>query len=161
MSRADIGRTKRPRTVNATNKQRPRFVCPSAKYLSSDETGSSEPVFVTLGAADGTFLERKRIGQQRHATFPVKVRAADIDGDGSIDLVVSDFQATALWLFLGDGHGNFSTPISIDTGAPVNDFELADLTGDGTIDIVTANTDHTASVLTNLGRSVRHRAVRP
>lgn len=125
----------------------------------SDESGSSEPVYVTLGAANGTFLERKRIGEQRHATFPVKVRAADIDGNGATDLVVSDFQATALWLFLGDGHGNFSTPISIDTGAPVNDFELADLTGDGTIDIVTANTDHTASVLTNLGQSVRHRAV--
>ena len=126
----------------------------------SDEVGSSEPVFVTLGAADGSFLERKRIGEQRHLTFPVKVRAADIDGDGAIDLVVSDFQATALTLFLGDGHGNFSpSPISIDAGAPVNDFDLADLNGDGAIDIVTANSDHTASVLTNLGRPGRHRAV--
>ena len=128
----------------------------------SDENGSLEPVFVALGAADGTFLERKRIGEQRHLTFPVKVRAADIDGDGASDLVVSDFQATTLTLFLGDGHGGFSpSPISIDAGASVNDFELADLNGDGSIDIVTANTDHTASVLTNLGRSVRHRAVRP
>jgi hypothetical protein len=128
----------------------------------SDEVGSSEPVFVTLGDADGTFLERKRISQQRHLSFPVKVRAGDIDGDGAIDLVITDFQSTTLSLFLGDGHGNFSQPpIALDAGAPINDFELADLNGDGTLDVVTANDDHTASILKNLGRPARHRAVRP
>ena len=38
---------------------------------------------------------------------------------------------------------------------------LADLNGDGTLDVVTANDDHTASILKNLGRPARHRAVRP
>lgn len=128
----------------------------------SDEVGSSEPVFVTLGRADGTFLERKRIAQQRHLSFPVKVRAGDIDGDGAADLVISDFQASTLSLFLGDGSGNFTqAPIALDAGAPINDFELADLNGDGSLDVVTANDDHTASILKNLGRPARHRAVRP
>ena len=44
MSRADIGRTNRPRMVNATNSQRPRFVCPRAKYLfSAEECDRSDP----------------------------------------------------------------------------------------------------------------------
>lgn len=128
----------------------------------SDEAGSSEPVFITLGSADGTFLERKRISQERHLSFPVKVRAGDIDGDGAVDLVILDFQSPALSLFLGDGNGNFDQrPIALEAGAPVNDFELADLNEDGTLDIVTANDDHTASILKNLGRPARHRAVRP
>jgi hypothetical protein len=128
----------------------------------SDEVGSAEPVFVSLGSPDGTFLERKRISQERHMAFPVKVRAGDIDGDGAVDLVITDFQSTTLSLFLADGHGNFSQPpIALDAGAPINDFELADLDGDGTLDIVTANDDHTASILKNLGRPARHRAVRP
>jgi hypothetical protein len=130
----------------------------------SDEPGSLEPVFITLGNADGTFRERTRIGQQqRHLTFPLKVRAGDIDGDGFVDLVISaDFRVPTLFVFLGDGHGNFNRePIAVDAGAPVNDFELADLSGDGHPDIVTANNDHTASVLTNLARSVRRRALRP
>jgi hypothetical protein len=129
---------------------------------SGDEEGVLEPVFVTLGAADGTFLERKRIGSGRHLALPVKVRAGDVDGDGAADLVVRDFVGGTLSLFLGDGRGNFNAePIPLDAGAPVNDFELADVNGDGTIDVVTANDDHTVSVLVNLGRFARRRAARP
>lgn len=128
----------------------------------SIEDGSSEAVFVTLGAADGTFSERRRIGQQRHLILPVKALAGDVDGDCAPDLVISDIASPALSIFLGDGNGNFSQqPISVDAGAPVNDFELADMNGDGMLDIVTANADHTASLLSNLGRPTRHRAVRP
>jgi hypothetical protein len=128
----------------------------------ADEAGSSEPVYVTLANADGTFLERKRIAQQRHLSFPVKARAGDVDGDGAVDLVISDFQSSALALYLGDGTGNFTRPpIALDAGAPINDFELANLDGDGTLDVVTANLDHTVSILKNLGRTSRHRAVRP
>jgi len=44
MSRADIGRTSRPRMVNATNSQRPLFVRPRTKYRSSaDECDASKP----------------------------------------------------------------------------------------------------------------------
>lgn len=58
MSRADIGRTSRPRTVKATNNQRARFVWPSAKYLfSSEEWLASEP------KAIGTLRKTSSISQ--------------------------------------------------------------------------------------------------
>lgn len=58
MSRADIGRTNRPRMVNAANNQRPRFVWPRAKYLASlDECDMSEP------NATGTLRKTSSISQ--------------------------------------------------------------------------------------------------
>src|SRR5437660_185497 len=58
MSRADIGRTNRSRTVNATNNQRPRLVWPRAKYLSSPEQWlASEP------KAIGTLRKTSSISQ--------------------------------------------------------------------------------------------------
>ena len=53
--------------------------------------------------------------------FPIKVRAADLDGDGRTDLVVSDFRATSLYYFRGDGAGGFGEGVAIDVGGPVND----------------------------------------
>ena len=58
MSRADMGRTNRPRTVNATNNHRPRFVCPRAKYRSSVEEW-----VVFKRNAIGTFKKTSSISQ--------------------------------------------------------------------------------------------------
>jgi hypothetical protein len=122
---------------------------------------SRESIFVTLARADGTFRDRKQLSGPRHVAFPIKVRAADLDGDGRLDLVVSDFRATNLYYFRGDGAGDFGEGVAIDVGGPVNDFELADVNGDGRPDLVTANDDHSVSVVINRGPCppARRRAV--
>lgn len=128
----------------------------------NDSQDPHEPVFVTLANADGTFRERKQLPFPRKVAFPVGVKAADLDGDGHADLVVSDFQATNLYYFRGNGTGDFEDGIAINAGAPVYAFEIADVNGDGYPDIVTANSDHTVSVLLNRGPCPpsRHRAAR-
>lgn len=124
------------------------------------DTSDSGSIFVTLGRADGTFLDRRE--SSPHVAFPTAVHAADVDGDGHADLLVSDFRATSIDYLPGDGAGNFSGPMAIDAGGPVNDFKIADVNGDGRPDIVTVNDDHSVSVMINLGpcRPPRHRAVR-
>lgn len=129
----------------------------------TDEEDALEAIFVTLGKADGTFLDRKRIAQPRHVAFPVVLRAGDFDGDGRADLVVSDFRATSLYWFRGDGRGSFAEAVAIDAGGPVNDLAVGDVNGDGRLDLATVNDDHSASVLINGEpcRQTRRRALRP
>jgi hypothetical protein len=114
------------------------------------EESANEPIFVTLGNADGTFGERRQLAHPRKVTFPV-VRVRDIDGDGHPDLIVSSLQATSLYLYRGNGAGDFEEGIAVDAGAPVNAFDIGDVNGDGYLDLVTANSDHTVSVIVNRG----------
>ena len=124
----------------------------------NDANSSSEPLFVTLAKPDGSFGDRVQLNHQRHIGFPIAVHAADFDGDGHVDLVVSDYQSPSLQFFRGDGTGNFAEAVAIDAGGAVIDFKIADVNGDGRPDIVTVNGDHSISVLINeAGR--RRRAV--
>jgi hypothetical protein len=127
----------------------------------TSENDPHEPIFITLARADGTFLERKQLMYPRNVTFPTSVSAADLDGDGHLDLVVSDFRSTHLYFYRGDGAGGFAAGVPIDAGGPVNAFAISDVNQDGHPDLVTANDDHTVSVLINRGScpSSRRRAV--
>jgi hypothetical protein len=125
------------------------------------ESDPLEPVFIRRGKADGTFLPREQFNQPRHIELPVGLAAGDFDGDGHVDLVVSDFRATRLYVFRGNGAGAFEEPAAFNTGGPVNRFKAADVNGDGRLDLVTVNDDHSVSVVINRGpcRAARRRAV--
>jgi len=77
--------------------------------------------------------------------------AADINGDGSPDLIVGDEQ-TGMFLYLGTGHRGFETPVSLGagSGAPYA-IAVADLNRDGRPDIVVGRQAARGSVFFNLG----------
>ncbi|MHC5004595.1 MAG: FG-GAP repeat domain-containing protein, partial [Planctomycetota bacterium] len=69
---------------------------------------------------------------------PDGVAVADIDGDGTRDLVVAYGAAGLVCLVANDGHGQFSAPVPIDAG-PASDSVIAtDVDGDGDADLVVA-----------------------
>jgi hypothetical protein len=89
--------------------------------------GQSPAVTVLLGNADGTFSE---------SSFPLMVSgaiaAADLNGDGKIDLVVTGPGDTAVLLGIGDGR--FQAP-TYATQTYAKTLVLGDFNNDGNLDI--------------------------
>lgn len=76
------------------------------------------------------------------ATVFIGNAAADINGDGNVDVAVAlDNDGAAV--LLGDGSGAFSAPAPVMAGMPAGvaprDIALADINGDGQVDVLTAN----------------------
>ncbi len=73
-----------------------------------------------------------------------RIRAADIDGDGRVDVLVSthsvqSYRVGVSWFANTDGRGSFSGPKEVTTQEPVErGFAVADLDLDGDQDVVTA-----------------------
>lgn len=89
---------------------------------------------------------------------PAAVAAADLDGDGKIDLAVANFDSDDVSIFWGNGDGSYSAPgVPLSVGAAISEspvaIVIADVNGDGKPDILTANeAGNTVSVLLNLGQ---------
>ncbi len=65
--------------------------------------------------------------------------AADVNGDGHIDLVRGDSTSGQIQVYQGDGTGQFTSTSVADVGRDPNGVALADFDSDGVIDIITNN----------------------
>src|SRR5205807_2519025 len=69
-------------------------------------------------------------------TQPTGIAKGDFNGDGNLDLIVTNAASTSLSLFLGNGDGTFKPAITIPVtiGFPLS-VTAADFNGDGNADI--------------------------
>ena len=111
--------------------------------------GSEGILRVFRGTGKGTLLRPKLY---KIPDTPGALAVADLNGDHSPDLAVTQFSTGSVAVLLNDGTGKFKKPISYSaTGGEVVDVKIADLRNNGKQDLVVANLSAGMIVLLNKG----------
>jgi len=114
-------------------------------------TDNPDKIDLLLNNGDGTYAAGGSVILP-NSSSPGELIAADLDGDGDVDLavVLRDFQQ--VMTVVNTGGGTFSLGATAPVGDRAIGMTAADHDGDGDIDLAVANRDaNTATVLTNDG----------
>jgi hypothetical protein len=94
------------------------------------------PAYILLGKGDGTFQPPVSNGNALFAGFGVA--AGDVNGDGKLDVIAGS--QDGIFVMLGDGKGNLSTPVDIGFGPNPIRVAVGDFNGDHKLDVVVLDT---------------------
>ena len=93
---------------------------------------------VLLGDGAGGIRRRYELGSASDKSY--SGRLVDLDGDGDLDVVISNDQPSPKLVYLNDGKGHFSVGSEYGLPAwPMRNATVADMNGDGRPDIIAAN----------------------
>jgi len=117
---------------------------------------SSDTVSVLLGKGDGTFQAPVAYSTGNPGAHPTAVAALDVNGDGKLDLAVTNFNAKTVAILLGNGDGTFKASVNYSTTAGAftgpDAIATGDFNADGKVDLAITNQgDNTVAILLGNG----------
>ena len=101
----------------------------------TNASSNSKGATVLLGNGDGTFQDGRHFDTDGRS---VAVAIGDLNGDGALDLAVTNVTSKTVSILIGDGTGDFDAPHNVtlsDDDGPTA-LALVDLNGDGALDLV-------------------------
>ena len=108
-------------------------------------------VDIFLGNGDGTFQSQIVVSTGADA-YPTDVTVGDVNNDGRLDLVVSNYLSNTVGVFLGVGNGTFQAQRTLSTGGDSSPASVVirDFDNDNQSDIAVINSEN-SSVAVFLG----------
>ena len=113
----------------------------------------SSSVSLLLGNGNGTFNAKQDFLLGYYSGEQVQIKACDINGDGSLDLViaVNAWSEPGATIVLGNGDGTFQSPQNLSDVTRVTSLAVGDLNGDGLPDLALAHYDGNLGILLGNG----------
>ena len=106
---------------------------------------------VSLGNGDGTFTSGPNSPIYLGSNL-TGIVAADFNGDGKLDIAVTDGGTNSVMVLLGNGDGTFGAPLTISVGNEPYGIVEGDFNNDGKIDLAVINfADNTLTLLLGNG----------
>jgi hypothetical protein len=117
--------------------------------ISADQGDGQLTVLTNAGNGQFAYSAAYLVGNDSSSS-PYCVAAADLNGDGKMDLVSANNNDNTLTVLTNNGAGLFNVSSSPSVGTLPTSVAVADINGDGRPDLISAdNNDNTVTILTN------------